>query len=317
MFDKHSINLERAIRVYTHEDYIILQGTDFWVCKLDGTTVLRYHNMPNVHKVSFLPQNQLLICGGTNTSYRLLCLQTGAEIWRIPIIRKSYVSGRHFALSYDGMYAYDYYNYKDDYYIVQINLQTGEMRSCKVGMGFRALTDIICAENSDSLFLLRTQIDDVDGRSIGLNEIQRFEFPSLCYCETICRWESDGNGNSLAAFFLGDCRSVISEDLHVFESDTGKTYSLVENDPDWIKPGFGPNDCWVDASNRYICLSYDNVNVVLDRKKQKMVARYAASFARGCLIGDTYWIPSTDKVEKKPFPIVEDIPKRKLKVWRV
>lgn len=317
MLDKKTVDLKGAVSVYRHEDYLALQGKDFWVCKFDGTTVLRYQNMPNIHKLAFLPQDMLLICGGTNTAYRLFCLKTGEEIWRIPTIKKSWVSGRHFALSRDGKYAYDYFDYKDGYHIVRINLQSGDMCSRKIGPGYRALTDIICSHTSDALYLLRTQIDEVDGRNIGFNEIQRLDFSSPSDYESICKWESAGTHSAIAAFFLGDCERILSRDLRVYESKTKKVYSLVENELDWTQPGLGPNDCWVDTSNRYICLNYDNVNVVLDPNKRKMVARYAAPFARGCLIGDTYWIASGDKVEKKAFPVIEDIPARKLSTWRV
>ena len=317
MFHKESIAFEGAVAIYQYKDYLILQGRDFWIRKLDGSTVVRYHNMHNVFKIKFLPQEQLLICGGTNTAYRLLSLKTGKEIWSIPTIKKSYVSGLHFAISHDGKYAYDSYNFKDEYHLVRIGLLSGDICSCKLGPGYRALRDIVCDDTCDTLYLLRTQIDNIEGHNVGFNEIQSLDFDAPRCCETICNWKSDGTQNSVAAFFLGDYKHVMSRDLSIFESRTGKVYSLVANEPNGINPGRRPIDCWFDASKQYLHLKYDNGNIIIDCKNRKMAARYAASFARGCLIDDAYWIALGDKVTKKPFPLIEDIPGCKLSTWHV
>ena len=316
MFDNSSIDLKGAHQVLKHGEYLILKGNDFWVCKIDGTTVLRYRNMPYIdNKVAFLPQDKLLICGARKTTYRLLCLKTGQEIWSVLPLKKYWLGGSRFAVSYDSRYAYDEFSYKDSRYIARIDLQSGEVRETKLGPGYRAVDDIICSKDSDGLYLLRSQIDEAGDRNIGRNQIQRLTFSSPCHYETVCQWETAGHGDCVAHRFLGDCETVVSTGLSVFNSKTGETYSLVENEPGWTKPGLGPHKYWFDASNRYVCVAYDNVNVIIDWENRKMVARYAVKFGRGCLIGDTYWVPSGDKVEKKPFPLIEDIPKRKLSTF--
>lgn len=315
MFDQYFIELKSAKRVYIHENYLILQGNDFLVCKTDGTTILRYQNMPNVYKVAFLSQDRLLICIGGIPAYRLLCLKTGEEIWKSRVLKTAGITGPRFAVSHDSRYVYDRYDGLTGHHIVRIDVQSGKLQVCKLGPGYRALDDIICGADSEGLFLLRSQIDGVADRNIGRNQIQRLTFSSPCCYETIYQWETEGHGDCIANWFLGDQEAVLSKNLSVFTPKTGETYSLVENEPDWAKPGLGPHDYWIDESNQYVCVAYDNVNVVLDRKNQKMVARYATKFGRGCLIGDTYWVPLGDKVEKKAFPMIEDIPKRKLSTW--
>ncbi len=90
---------------------------------------------------------------------------------------------------------------------------------------------------------------------------------------------------------------------------------MLENDPNWTKPGLGPSMCWFDESRQYLSLMYDNVNVVIDWHERKMVARYAGKHMKGCLINDEYWISSEDGIRRVPFPLIEDIPPRKLTTW--
>ena len=94
-------------------------------------------------------------------------------------------------------------------------------------------------------------------------------------------------------------------------------YFLLENDPDWVEPSPGWTDVWFDESRKYLCLWYDNVNVVVDWEARKMVARYVGKYTKGCLIDNEYWIFSEDKLRRMPFPLIEDIPPKKLTTWSV
>ena len=68
-------------------------------------------------------------------------------------------------------------------------------------------------------------------------------------------------------------------------------------------------------TKKYLCVMYDNVNVVVDWETGKMVARYVGHFKKGCLMDNEYWIFSDEGLRRMPFPLIEDIPPRKPTFW--
>lgn len=87
--------------------------------------------------------------------------------------------------------------------------------------------------------------------------------------------------------------------------------NLLKNEKEWIPPGT-PMHYFYQEDSKLLTLAYDNATVVVDCGNRKRIAQYASpDLASGCLINGEYWMGTPNGVVKKPFPMIEEIPKRK------
>lgn len=286
----------------------VLVGKKLWICSQDGTMIVCKEDIPNAHTLCFLPDDRLLLCGGNGTSYRLFSLEDGKEIWTVPHIKKMSVTGPRFAVSSDGKWAFDFYDWKGSYCFVKIDLTTGTIDTFELRGGLRAIVDIIC-DAEDRILLLQTQYDQLDGRHICENEVRQVDLTTK-KTERLHYWQMDAP--FIAKGFLGCATRVLTQNLCAVDVASGAASSIVANTPEWEKPGLGPHDFWFAPETKYLCVAYDNANVIIDLQEKKMVARYSGRFIKGYLRKNQYWMPTEIGVESKPFPLIEEIPPRKL-----
>jgi len=157
--------------------------------------------------------------------------------------------------------------------------------------------------------LLKTLSETIGGKNVNQSGVRIHDFDGIAPGGTTtwkAKWSFDGNRSSLC--FLDGTDTVVTTDLHIYRPSTGSSIDLLENEFSWQRPERFPSDCWLDITNRYLCLKYQTANVIIDIHARKVVAQYAAEYKRGCLVGNEYWICVNDRVCRKPFPAYEEIP---------
>ena len=292
--------------IFRNAKYVVLVGKKLLIFQVDGTFVVCREDIPNAFKVAFLPGDRLLTGGGKG-AYHMLSLTDGTELWSITQ-QKRESSAEKFALSLDGVWAYDYYSWKDGLHFVRINLDRGEAEEYAVCPGLRSTTDIMCDKDGIPC-LLQEHYANIAGEQISENGIlyqyqDSFKPGSSFYWK--CKWQF--NGKRIARQFLGDTECVITNDLYVYNPKTGVGYYLLENDSAIHLPELEPVNCCIDYSGQYIVLMYNTVNIVVDWNARKAVACYVADYTKGCIVGNQFWVSSKNGILQKPFPSMEEIP---------
>lgn len=302
-------------QIYANAEYTVVLGKKLWIFDPNFSLLICRPDICNAQKASFLSGRRLLIGQGKGVAYRLINLESGADIWSIPPIKME-TSMSRFAIAADMAVAYDCFNWKLTDYLVTISLENGEIQTTPLQAGLRCTNDIAC-DKSGRACLLQAQHEEIAEDRIYQNGI-RFQDPHGIDYGSSYRWKYKWQFSwpTTACRFMDSVDNVITNDLLVYAPKETSIYSLLENEPNWVSPGRRFIDCWLTQEKRYICIMYETVNVVIDRQKKKMVARYVGNFARGCLIDDFYYIASQEGIRKVAFPLIEDIPSQKYSFWK-
>lgn len=306
-------NIKNIYGIFRNEKYVVMLGRNLWIFQVNGTYVACRKDIVNPYKIAFLPGDRLLVNGG-NKQYNILSLTDGSEIWNVSQVKREGAADR-FALSPDGMYAYDYYEWKDDLHFVRIDLKELCGSEYIVSPGLRATGDIIC-DNEGTPCLLQRHYSVVSGSQISENGIllqyqENFELGSSYYWKY--KWTFPSK--QISHCFLDDADTIITNDLHVYRPSTGESYYLLENTPLWQPPENKHVFCRLDYSKKYIVVQFCNANAVIDYAKRELVACYASGYRIGCIVEDEFWIGSENGVQRKPFPMIENIPDKKAVFW--
>lgn len=301
--------------IYCNQRYIVLVGSMLWIYKIDGTLVACRKDIVNVNKIAFLSKDRLITCGGKGASYHLLSLVDGSEIWSIPRMKKVELFGKRFAIPSDDSVIYDYFYWKNIDYLVTIYIESGNIQICQLQKGLNVTTDFICDQEGVPC-LLQCNYENISGQKVSQNGIRYFYAddytPGRAY---YWKYKWQHQGNTIAALFLDSTEMILTKDLFVYIPKSGEQYYLLENDNDRKAPEYGMLEGWFDSNKEYLSISYDNCNVVVDWKERKAVARYVSNFLQGCLINDEYWICTDGRIRRVAFPLIEDLPPRKLSTW--
>jgi WD40 repeat protein len=296
--------------IWKKDDYIILTGKKFCIYKKDGTCILSRPDVWLVDIVCFLPDDRVIISCSRKKSYMVFSLHDGSELAVIKCPKADIVTSR-FALSPDGKYFYGFYRRNGKTFITRINLSTYSLETNEIIKQLNTVADILCdADNTPCLLMVHYV--EVGGSQISENGIQyAYRDPVEPGCFTYWKAKWDFQFPQISWRFFGDTETILTGDLCVYKTKTGEKYSLAENSPDWKLPDTNPCRLWLDEAGRYLYLLYFRANVVIDIQERKVVAQYAAEYKRGCLIDGEYWISNEVGIEKKPFPIIEDLPPEK------
>ena len=301
--------------IVQHDRYVALLGKQLWICRNDGTVISRKSDVKNPHKVAFLSDNRLLVDCGSLGSYILLSLEDGTEIRRI-VQPKIDTSLSNFAISPDERFIYDCFTRKGKEYIVCIDTFSWESEICALQPGLRAVSDLCCDCNGE-LCLLEHHYEEVASRHISCNGI-RFVYRDTFAPGSSYYWKQKWNMlfPRIASFFIGDTETILTNDLQIYKPATNELYNLLANETQWERPDRGPSNIQLSGDKKYLVLLYPTMNVVVDISGRKTIARYAADFSQGCLIGDSFWIYNGSGVAVKEFPIVENTFPEKYKFWK-
>ena len=119
----------------------------------------------------------------------------------------------------------------------------------------------------------------------------------------------------ISKFFLGDIDTILTQDLYVYTPSSGQLCDLIENRSVWNQTGQKPIDYRIDRKRQYLTLLCNTVNVIIDMNARKLVARYAAQYRFGCIVGNEFWVCTDQGVLRKPFPLIEEMPPFKFPLW--
>lgn len=292
--------------IYSNGEYVVLSGTKLHIFKSDGSLVACRKDLRYAGRITFLSGNRMLLCS-CKAVFHMINLCDGSDIWTVPYV-KNELNTSDLAISHDESFAYTYDQWKGIHFISRLGLQTHEIDVHSMYMDSGATSDIICNQAGVPC-LLKTLGETIGGKYFHQIGVRIHDFYDVTPGHTTSwetKWSFEGNRSALC--FLGDTDSIITTDLHIYKPSTGTSFDLLENDSSWQRPIPSPADCWMDISNRYLCLKYQTVNVIIDIHARKVVAQYAADYKQGCLIDNEYWVCVEDRILRKPFPAFEEAP---------
>lgn len=300
--------------LYYNGEYVVLAGTKLFIFRPDGSLVASRDDLRRAKKITFFPENRVLVCTGKEM-FHMISLPDGSDLWSAPYI-KNYMNLDALAVSPDGAYAYTYDENRYGKFIVRLSLNTPghEVYEHEMQMDIGATRGIVCDEDGVPC-LLKTLVETVGGKHVNQCGVRMHDYCSIAPGSTT-NWKtkfSFEKGRSARFFFDGPDR-ILTDDFYVYEPATGTLTDLLANETSWQRSSTGLSQCWRDISGRYLCLKYDNGNTIIDLEERKIAAQYAATCARGCLVGDEYWICIDKKIHRKPFPAYEERPERNTKI---
>lgn len=303
--------LKGDFSVYFNGEYVVLSGTKLFILRPDGSLVARRDDLHRSQKITFFPQNRVLLCTG-KAVFHMIDLRDGSDIWSAPYIRNN-LNRNNLAVSPDGEYAYTFDENRYGKFIARLHLNSPghEVDAQEMQGDIGATCDIACDEDGVPC-LLKTLTETVGGKRLNQCGVRMHDYDGIAPGSTTTwktKWSFE-QGRTAEFFFDGTDR-VITGDYYLYEPATGKLTDLLEKEESWERSGTGLLACWKDVSGRYLCLGYDNRNVIIDLQERKIAAQYASSWERGCLIGDRYWLCVDKKILRKPFPAFEELPPRK------
>lgn len=298
--------LKGSFYIYSNGEYVVLPGTKLYIFKTDGSLVACRNDLRYAGRITFLSENRMLLCS-SKAVFHMINLCDGSDIWTAPYT-KNELNVANLAVSHDESFVYTYDQWKGTHFISRLDLQTHEVDTYDMHMDSGATRGIICNETGTPC-LLKTLSETIGGKRFCQNGVRIHDFYDVSPGNTTSwetKWSFDGHRSSLC--FLDGTDTVVTTDLHIYRPSTGSSIDLLENEFSWQRPERFPSDCWLDITNRYLCLKYQTANVIIDIHARKVVAQYATEYKRGCLVGNEYWICVGDRILRKPFPAFEDAP---------
>ena len=297
------------ISIYSNGEYVVLPGAKLYILKTDGSLVSCRNDLRYAGRITFLSGNRMLLCS-SKAVFHMIDLCDGSDIWTATYTKNA-LNTADLAVSYDEAFAYTYDEWKDTHFISRLNLQTHEVDIQNMYMDAGATVCIVCDEEGIPC-LLKTLSETIGGKHINQNGVRIHDFNGIDPGNTTT-WKTKWSfSNQTAILFLGSTDRILTNNLCIYEPATGSLMPLLEPEAYSKLPNQTICDCWLDFTNRYLCLKYQKGNVIIDTQTRSIAAQYAADYTRGCLIGDKYWICVNNRICLKPFPALEEIPPVKL-----
>lgn len=297
-----------------YDEYIILFGNRLLIFHTDGSMVANKKELRNIRKVISISKDIVLVDCGSQKAYIALSLCDGSEIWRVSHPKLDYTS-RCFSISPDNTVVYDYYEFEGSKYFARIDLVAKELVVFLLEEGLRCVSDLTCDENGIPC-LLEHHYEIVGEKHISANGI-RYIYEDCINPGNAYHWKYKWAFDfpTISKFFLGNCETILTKDLLVYQPKNGNSYHLLGEEERAQLPKSEPFGWNITHNKQYIILIYKEMNVVIDLITKTLVARYNTDFYHGCLIGNKYWISSDDGIIIKPFPLIEDTPAKKNVFW--
>lgn len=306
--------LKGDYRIYCDGNYVVLLGEKMYISAVDGKIIACRADVKNAFKALFLPNHRVFVDGGQH-NYHLISLIDGTEIWSIPQSKRDFGANR-LVCSSDFSVIYDFYWRKESCYFVSINLETATIDEYRLISQLRTTRDVICDHN-DIPCVLQCHYSVIDNKRISENGVL-YQYQDVLNKGSDYYWKYKWtlDAESISYAFLGDVDKVLTDDLYVVNLTSGEIYYLLENDPNWCAPTLGLLDCKMDSGGRYIILKYAMTIVVVDWPARRKIAQYATSRTDGCIVNNEFWVCSKDGLQRKPFPLIEDVPPYKPAFFR-
>ena len=308
MKDNKLGRIKNVSSIYRKGNYVVLVGRSLYIFTVFGELIVHRSDIRFAWKIAFIGYEYLLI--DTNRFYFLISLKDGTDVWKVRHNAEN-ISLHKFAVSKNNSFAYDCYSKKFSTCLVKINLSTGVLSEVDFIPTLRATRDIICDYDEDETpCLLQMHYCKISDEQISENGIL-YQHQDIVRLGSTFYWKAKWiyAETRIAHAFFCNPDTVITNDLLIHNVRTGEQFCLIENEANWTPPENSFHTCVPEMDRGYVVLIYDTCNVVVDLSKRKVIACYASDYiARGCIIDDQYWIGTNNGVQRKPFPIMEDIP---------
>lgn len=295
-----------------NNDYIAAGGRDLLIFHTNGQLVAHCKDFHQIQAMDFLPDERLLV--GDAKRFAVISLKTGALVWSLPRPKRDY-SFSHFAISPTYECAYSIDMKRNTPFVIKINLANGNISTYRIQKFLRATRDFMCDADGNLCFL-QCQYNEYNESVIG-------ETCVLCADlrenRTLPRYsvihKTVFDGARLGHSFLGGIETILTNDLHIYSFLDETAFWAAEHSLDLQLPKEAPAFCFLDASGCYLqmtCLD-EMRTVFIDLQKRKAVAQYSMTERLpGCLIANEFWLCENNSIFRKPFPVWEALPKRKL-----
>lgn len=307
----HLDKLKNVSSIHFNGEYVVIPHTKLHILRPDGTPVACRSDLHYAHRLTFLSGGRMLLIS-EKFVFHMIDLSTGEDLWTAPYTKNN-LNVAPIVISPGEKYAYTYdswYNGKvDRSFISQLNLETHEADITEMRMDAGASQDI-CCEDETTPCLLKTLIETIGGKNYLVCGVRLHDF-SYGMAHFTNNWKTKWYHELPCVSpmcFFGSTDQVVTSDFHVFSPATGENINLLENEKDHDLPKDSPCRCWMDHSGRYLCVQYQEGNVIIDTLERKIAATYQTGYRKGCLIGSEYWLGTEKGVAQKPFPSFEEIP---------
>lgn len=303
--------------IFSNGEYVILSGKNPWIFRQDGTFVAKLKTIRHAYVVVFLPQNTALLNGGgSDKYYHYVSLCDGQILWSCPKSGRRDLGGNPLTVSPGGQTAYCVYSINQ---VLHVDIITPKENRCvtySIPLGIRATYHSYCDVEGNLYFLqsfaenLPRDYDEED-HSYYINGVLKWS-PSLSEPVWVQQWSTPPR----AGRTLKKCNEeyVLFDNFTVRSFKTGEEFNLLENEPKHSRSPGGFR-CAYDRERSLLTVNFTSScsTVVIDCKMRKIVAHYvpiSPGLNSGCLIGDEFWIGTRDGVIKRPFPHMDEFPRR-------
>ena len=296
--------LDEEYALHRHKDLVIAYGYDFCVCDLRGNIILWKKKYIGISKIIFVSDDCVILDSWVMRTYIAFSLTTRKELWRTPYPRVTMTAGK-FIVSPDGTRVYDYCYYRAGYSfkykVLSFDIATGTLEQIFIQNSIGHICDMVFDENGD-FYLLEVTSTKSAVRNLPLKSAkpEKNSFYKYQWRHAYFRTPE---------IFFKDAQHVLTRNLLIKSFEKTRSVPLSKNQQDLAD--FCPVNFCFDAAGKYIIISDLNVNVVIDMPARKMIARYVGSIL-GCIVEDEFWIWNPSGIQRKPFPIIEDLPPKKL-----
>ncbi len=313
-FDLASV--EDCERIFAHKDTVILSGKNPWIFRKDGTYIAKLKKIRNSYDMVFLPDNMVLMDGKVDLAYHYVSLDTGEIIWSFPKKGKRDGITNEFAVSPDGEFVYYVYEIKNILHVDQLFPRKQLCNTYTIPLGMRATWDCACDADGNLLllqsFLVHNYMEDGTDNSHHFQGILKWSpsnpEPTWVYeCKR-------GNGPRTTLCACND-KYVLYDDFTVVSIRDGEEYNLLQNNPaiNRAPGGFVVSNYDPERSLLTVVFLYSWSTIIIDCKSRRIVAHYtpiSRGLSDGCLIDDEFWIGTYDGVIKRPFPHMDEYPRK-------
>lgn len=293
--------------IFANGDDVVLTGDRFRLFTPEGRETACRRDIRNACKAVFLPERRALV-RRRNGMFHLIDLRDGSELWTVPG-PKPVLYNSPVVMTPDYRCAYTYDSVEGRLQIIRLDLEARETDSFSVHYDMGATRDILCDEEGIPC-VLKTYFEQIGNQIYCQNGVRIQDYDILYRGSTFFwKWKWQFTQKDYASrCFLGQLGKILTTDLHVYWPDTGEMENLLENESQWQQPAGGPMEGWIDQTGRHLCLMYEKGNVVIDMEEKHVTAQYRAEYARGCLVGNQYWICRDKQIARLPFPDFEPWP---------
>lgn len=293
---------------------VLLSGKNLWLFRADGTFVARYKTIRGIYTAAFLPGNTVLV-QSMKGFYHHIALDDGQVLWSSEKKAKGVHAVQRFAISPDGTAVYNLHTVDfDRLYIDRIIPEKCIHEQFVVRTGYRVSYEIFC-DSDGVLCALQSQVQSNKQTEEFIERIAERQSGILAFSidsEGVqSSWKKKWTCESKPTKYLLGCDGshVMYGDFSVLQLETMKEFYLLPEE-ERMKIPEGSISLHYNATRCLLTVHYlaKNLNIVVDCKNRRVVAKYEGDRTgfgtEGCVIGNEFWIGTSEGIIRKPFPCV-------------